>query len=1200
LDLCTVITRNRLADARVLATTFLEHHAGARVHALCVDDAAHRLDSTGEPFDVVWLDELHLPEADAMVLRYEAFELANALKPAIVAHVLERRGPVVYLDVDMAVYAPLAPIEQALQDRQLVLTPHITSPLPDDGQEPTDRAFLVAGAYNGGCMGFAPGPIADRMLAWWHGHLRSESRVAPAEGLMVDQAWLDLAPTLFPEAHVVHDHGIDVAYWNLPERPLAPAENGWTAGGHPLRVFHFSGFDPRRPRRLSAYDARYAELSGDDPVAQLCADYARRLDDAGYTDARAIPYGYATTPSGIRVEGWLRALLDDDRAPRRWFDVAGEAEALAWWNAAADTGGERGVTRFLAALHASRQDLSTAFPDLDTHDGWRLREWALTHQRDERIPPALLPVGSDQDPPPAAEPRPPGLHDHEPGAPLPVARKEVVVCIPVYGAADLFVQSMHSVLEHTPPDVIVLVADDASPDPGIRSFLAKLDACGRLRHHVRYMRQPENLGFVGNVNSAFAATMPADVVILNSDCMVAAGWLPELRSAAYTDTNVATATALANHATILSVPHRNHPLPDFPQHIDFDRAAEAVRSLSQRSYPRIPTAIGHCVWVRRDALDLVGGFDDAFSPGYGEEVDFSQRCLLHGLVHVAADATLVRHRQGATFGNDGVPSPDRARHERILQQRYPYYDRLQRTAGTEQSGALPRALSSAGSALTGFSVTIDARILGPVVTGTQVHALELIGALSRTGELGIRVVVPPDLGEYARTALEGLDRVELLQAEQVAAGLARTAVAHRPFQVSSLTDFDYLRRTGERTVLTHQDLIAYRNPGYHPGYPAFERHRRITRMALTIADRIVFFSEHGARDALADQLVDPARTSVVHIGVDHVLIGRGESQVRPAGTERLDSAPFLLCLGTDFRHKNRLFAIRLLEALRAREGWQGALVLAGPRVADGSSAGDEAAFLAHRPELLEAVIGLPAVSEAEKAWLFAHAAGVVYPTLYEGFGLLPFEAAEYGLPCFFAPVASLAEILPRAAATLVPWDPEASSARVARILADATERTRLIELVRTRARLLTWDRTAAELTSVYRHALRAPFREAAAVAVDTLVAERERADLERKYNELWTALSEDAHALLGPQGELTPDEQRSLRAMLRRPLLRAPLVAALKVGSVARRRRREPPVEPSDPAVAERFALHFEYANREHMNEQLRGAARNGERPDST
>ena len=83
---------------------------------------------------------------------------------------------------------------------------------------------------------------------------------------------------------------------------------------------------------------------------------------------------------------------------------------------------------------------------------------------------------------------------------------------------------------------------------------------------------------------------------------------------------------------------------------------------------------------------------------------------------------------------------------------------------------------------------------------------------------------------------------------------------------------------------------------------------------------------------------------------------------------------FLLCLGTDFRHKNRVFALRLLAALREDHDWQGSLVLAGTHIPVGSSLELERAFLEEHRELREAVVTLGSVSEQEKAWLMGHAA----------------------------------------------------------------------------------------------------------------------------------------------------------------------------------------------------------------------------------
>ena len=122
---------------------------------------------------------------------------------------------------------------------------------------------------------------------------------------------------------------------------------------------------------------------------------------------------------------------------------------------------------------------------------------------------------------------------------------------------------------------------------------------------VYYLRRERNLGFPANVNGAFDLTAPADVVVLNSDVVVAEGWLEGMREAAYADSRVATATALTNHGSLVSVPNRR-PVPALPAEWSLDAASAVVRARSLKLRPRLPTAIGHCIYVRRSALELVG------------------------------------------------------------------------------------------------------------------------------------------------------------------------------------------------------------------------------------------------------------------------------------------------------------------------------------------------------------------------------------------------------------------------------------------------------------------------------------------------------------------------------------------------------------------------------------------------------------------
>lgn len=659
---------------------------------------------------------------------------------------------------------------------------------------------------------------------------------------------------------------------------------------------------------------------------------------------------------------------------------------------------------------------------------------------------------------------------------LGLERGQVLIAIPVFGSYDLFVQCLRSVLKHTPPSIPLMVADDCSPDPAIRHFVEQLERARTLSHTLYYMRQPDNVGFVANMNTAFAIADPADVISLNSDTVVADGWFEALREAAHSDSLVATASTLTNHGTIVSVPNRNNPQPQLPQDWTFEQAAEAIKRSSLKLYPRIPTGIGHCLYIKRSALDLVGDFDEAFTPGYGEEVDFSQRCVLSGMTHVVADDVLVLHHGMGTFGVEGAASTRQAAHDEIISSRYPYYDQWVRNVASEQDSPLAQSLSAASRGMSGITVTIDGRVLTRFVTGTQLHTLELIAALAERPGIDLRVLIPLDLGDYAKSVLDELP-IKTLRPSDMPVEIERTQIVHRPYQISSAADMTLLEMLGERIVITQQDLIAYTNPGYHPNFHTWWEYRELTRNALAMADQVLFFSLHSAKSAVAEGLLDAQQTAVVYLGTDHAMVDAAGKPRPPRAMRRNNGTPFLLCLGTDFRHKNRRFALKLFESLKTRHRWDGKLVFAGPHVGEGSSSGQEAEYMTFNPKLERDVIDLAAVSENEKAWLYENTSAVLYPSVYEGFGLLPFEAAEAHTPCLFSSNSSLGELLPSELGLLIQWDADASADLVIPVLTDGESRARHLQMLELAAASLTWNRVGTDVAAVYERLMSTPKRQ---------------------------------------------------------------------------------------------------------------------------
>jgi glycosyltransferase involved in cell wall biosynthesis len=648
---------------------------------------------------------------------------------------------------------------------------------------------------------------------------------------------------------------------------------------------------------------------------------------------------------------------------------------------------------------------------------------------------------------------------------------------------------------------------------------------------------------VAEVNRALERLAPADVVVVEEPCRVTDRWLERLHEAALGDTNTATASALANFGTELSLGYGERPDESFQELAE----SLAARTLSLR--PRLSRAVGPCVYVRRDALELVGALDEQLDLRSALELDFAQRCLLSGLAHVAADDVLVERLAPPGITRLELPAG--------LRERYPY---LSETPLAESS-VLEHALRAARGHRGQLWVTVDARALDGAVTGTQVNVLELILALSRTGELRLRLLIwaeriDPDTLELLRK----LPGTEVLAAEDVDPETPRSTVFHRPQQAFSPGDVAFALALGERIVLSQLDLIAYRNPGYFADAGSWADFRRASRHGLAAAERVVVFSEHTRRELLWDALVEEERLKVVPPGLDHRTPGEPQAPAALAeDSENALAGGFMLCLGTDFRHKNRVFALRLLQSLRAEHGWEGSLVLAGTHISHGSSQPLERAFMEEHAELREAVIELGSVSEEEKAWLIARTQAVVYPSVYEGFGLVPFESALNGVPCVFAPQSSLAEAAPEGTATILPWDPVQSASAVYSLLTNAGARARHLEALTAAARGLTWSATAGSMIEVYREAALAPLREAASLSRDAVERERtltdahqavvevligERELVLRDYNELVAELG-PGRGLIGPSGSLPEDVQRTLLALSARPALSRPLYGAL-------------------------------------------------------
>lgn len=223
------------------------------------------------------------------------------------------------------------------------------------------------------------------------------------------------------------------------------------------------------------------------------------------------------------------------------------------------------------------------------------------------------------------------------------------IIIPVYKGLEETKRCIESVMASThPQSARVIVIDDASPDGALSSYLQDLT----LERRITVQHNARNLGFVATANHGLRMHPDRDVVLLNSDTRVASGWLERLASAAYASRNIGTVTPFSNNATICSYPYEGWS-GGLPGTLGLERLDALFAKVNHGELVDLPTAVGFCMYIRRECIDRVGLFDEEnFGRGYGEENDFCMRASEQGWRNVLAADLFVFHEGSVSFGEE--------------------------------------------------------------------------------------------------------------------------------------------------------------------------------------------------------------------------------------------------------------------------------------------------------------------------------------------------------------------------------------------------------------------------------------------------------------------------------------------------------------------------------------------------------------------
>ncbi len=269
----TVVSLNYLPAARALAESFLRHNPGWQFSIGLLERKSVSVESMpGE--ELIFVEDLGIPEFEAMNRQYSIFELSCALKPFYAHHYVTARGAekIIYLDSDILVFG-LFRMYDRYPESEVFLTPHL---LASDGRvDQYELHMLQGGIYNGGFVGLRRGAQSLDFLVWWKKRL-AEYCYQGKPGLFVDQVWLNHVPAYFDKTCILQDAGYNVAYWNLPGRRISG--NYRVNESSDLVFFHYSGYKLAEPDRMSVYQDLLSFSSRPDvkPLFDVYAESLRR------------------------------------------------------------------------------------------------------------------------------------------------------------------------------------------------------------------------------------------------------------------------------------------------------------------------------------------------------------------------------------------------------------------------------------------------------------------------------------------------------------------------------------------------------------------------------------------------------------------------------------------------------------------------------------------------------------------------------------------------------------------------------------------------------------------------------------------------------------------------------------------------------------------------------------------------------------
>ncbi|MEJ8759611.1 glycosyltransferase [Enterocloster sp. HCN-30185] len=545
-----------------------------------------------------------------------------------------------------------------------------------------------------------------------------------------------------------------------------------------------------------------------------------------------------------------------------------------------------------------------------------------------------------------------------------VVTKKVTIVIPVYkdwSTLKLCISSLKSCVSDRNK---VLLINDMGPDweKIENNILSEIEGY----ENFQYFRNDKNLGFVKTCNRAVFELDHSenDILLLNSDTEVTPGFLEEMQSVLYAAEKHGVVCPRSNNATLLTIPVKNELNRNITASESYSVYLQIKDSLPKQQV--MPTGVGFAFLIKRELIKQYGLFDEIYSPGYNEENDFCMRINQYGFNVLMANRAYVFHHESRSFGEKKHKLDEE--HARILSKRYPYYwNRVDLYFSAQMSVVDYYADLLSDEIYPKKRILISLYEMPAAYNGTAQHGLLLLENFYRLFkdkyEIGVLVnAAANDFFDISSRYPNVFLPEQLTQ---------RYHLAYVPSQIIHIEHLHILNRVCVRYAFCMQDIISIRS-----SYLLVEDWEReaVFRKSIKYCSGIVPFS-HFSLDDMVDYYSEEFDKRKIYTKI--VYLAGVEDQIE--NTDAVFELPYteyFVVLGNQYKHKNLDLIIDSLHTSKHN------FIIIGSKN-DGN--------------ITENIFGYKSgnLSNDFLHSILQNSIGIIFPSVYEGFGLPILNAINY-------------------------------------------------------------------------------------------------------------------------------------------------------------------------------------------------------------